>query len=35
MKANIVETRYRRNYATTDGAHRDAMTELHALAENR
>ena len=30
----IVETRYRRNYAATLGAHLDAMTEFHALAEN-
>ena len=30
---SIVETRYRRNYAATDGAHLDAMTEFHALAE--
>ena len=30
----IVETRYRRNYAATDSAHLDAMSEYHALAEN-
>lgn len=30
----IVETRYRQNYTATDGAHLDAMTEFHALAEN-
>ena len=30
----IVGTRYRRNYAVTDGAHLDAMTEYFALAEN-
>ena len=30
----IVETRYRRNYAATDGVHLDAMTEFYALAEN-
>ena len=30
----IVETRYRRNYAATDGVHLDAMTEYFALAEN-
>ena len=30
----IVETRYRRNYAATDGVHLDAMTEFCALAEN-
>lgn len=30
----IVETRYRRNYAATQSAHVDAMTEFHALAEN-
>ncbi len=30
----IVETRYRRNYAATECAHLDAMTEFHALAEN-
>ena len=29
----IVETRYRRNYAATDSAHLDAMTEFCALAE--
>ncbi|MHC4609862.1 MAG: hypothetical protein ACYS7M_05895, partial [Planctomycetota bacterium] len=28
----IVETRYRHNYAATDSAHLDAMTEYHALA---
>ncbi len=31
---SIIETRYRRNYAATDGAHLDAMTEFHAFAEN-
>ena len=31
---SIVETRYRRNYAATQCAHLDAMTEFHALAEN-
>ena len=30
----IVGTRYRRNYAATDGVHLDAMTEYFALAEN-
>jgi hypothetical protein len=30
----IVETRYRRNYAATQCAHLDAMTEFYALAEN-
>ena len=30
----IVETRYRRNYAATQCAHPDAMTEFYALAEN-
>ena len=30
----IVETRYRRNYAATDGVHLDAMTEYCALARN-
>ena len=30
----IVEMRYRRNYAATQGAHLDAMTEFYALAEN-
>ena len=30
----IVETRYRRNYAATQCAHLDAMTEFCALAEN-
>ena len=30
----IVETRYRRNYAATECAHLDAMTEFCALAEN-
>ncbi len=30
----IVETRYRRNYAATQCAHIDAMTEFYALAEN-
>ena len=30
----IVETRYRRNYAATDGVHLDAMTEYFALAQN-
>jgi predicted Rossmann fold nucleotide-binding protein DprA/Smf involved in DNA uptake len=30
----IVETRYRRNYAATQCAHLDAMTEFFALAEN-
>ncbi len=30
----IVETRFRRNYAATDGVHLDAMTEYFALAEN-
>ena len=29
-----VTTRYRRNYATADCVHLDAMTEYHALAEN-
>ena len=29
-----VETRYRRNYAATQCAHLDAMTEYFALAEN-
>ena len=29
-----VTTRYRRNYAASDGVHLDAMTEFHALAEN-
>ena len=29
-----VVTRYRRNYAATDGVHLDAMTEYFALAEN-
>lgn len=30
----IVETRYRRNYAATQCAHLDAMTEFYALADN-
>ena len=30
----IVVTRYRRNYAATDGVHLDAMTEYFALVEN-
>ena len=30
----IVETRYRRNYAATEGVHLDAMTEYCALAQN-
>ena len=30
----IVATRYRRNYAATDGVHLDEMTEFCALAEN-
>lgn len=30
----IVETCYRRNYAATECAHLDAMTEFYALAEN-
>ena len=30
----IVETRYRRNYAATQCAHLDAMTEYFALARN-
>jgi len=30
----IVDTRYRRNYAATDGVHLDAMTEYFALAQN-
>jgi hypothetical protein len=30
----IVNTRYRRNHAATGGAHLDAMTEYHALADN-
>ena len=30
----IVETRYRQNYAATQCAHLDAMTEYFALAEN-
>jgi len=30
----IVDTRYRRNYAATDGVHLDAMTEYFALAKN-
>jgi len=30
----IVETRHRRNYAATQCAHLDAMTEYFALAEN-
>ena len=30
----IVETRYRRNYAATQCAHLDAMTEFYALAEH-
>jgi len=29
-----VVTRYRRNYAATDGVHLDAMTEFYALAED-
>ena len=31
---DIVDTRYRRNYAATDSAPLDAMTEFCALAEN-
>jgi len=31
---SIVETRYRRNYASTSVVHLDAMTEYFALAEN-
>ena len=31
---DIVETRYRRNYAATGGVHLDAMTEFYALAED-
>ena len=31
---SIIETRYRRNYAATNGAHLDAMTEFYALAED-
>ena len=30
----ILEVRYRRNYAATDSAHLDAMTEFCALADN-
>ena len=30
----ILDVRYRRNYAATQCAHLDAMTEFHALAEN-
>jgi hypothetical protein len=30
----ILDVRLRRNYAATDAAHLDAMTEYHALAEN-
>lgn len=31
---SILDVRYRRNYAATDGVHLDAMTEFHALADN-
>ncbi len=30
----VVQTRYRHNYAATQCAHLDALTEFHALAEN-
>jgi hypothetical protein len=30
----ILDVRDRRNYAATDAVHLDAMTEVHALAEN-
>ncbi len=30
----ILDVRYRRNYAATQSAHLDAMTEFHALAES-